>query len=124
MTRTVEELLALRNGVTEGPWMAAARPSSIVGWPVVGTRQGRSICSVTVHDEAPANARAIAAVPELFDRLDEQRAEIERLKTALTGLLAAVDQMDKPPPHGGIFPVEKAMVTYAARAALNGEDGA
>ena len=70
-------------GHTPGPWMAAAAPSSIVGWPVVG-RMGRSICNVSwmpkkaypdVSDadyaafnaECEANARLIAAAPELLE---------------------------------------------------------
>jgi hypothetical protein len=55
---------------TQGPWLAAAKPTSIVGWPVVSpAAMGRSICSVTVHDEAEANARLIAAAPELLEAL-------------------------------------------------------
>lgn len=68
---------------TPGPWLAAARPTSIVGWPVVApAAQGRSICSVTyVPGQADAitqafaagcaaNARLIAASPELLDALE------------------------------------------------------
>lgn len=56
---------------TPGPWMAAARPSSIVGWPVVAPNAiGRSICNITTgHDEAAGNARLIAAAPDLFEAL-------------------------------------------------------
>lgn len=56
---------------TTGPWMAAARPSSVVGWPVVSPADmGRSVCNVTVgHDASEANARLIAAAPELLDTL-------------------------------------------------------
>jgi hypothetical protein len=60
---------------TAGPWIAASRPSSVVGLPVV-SQSGRSIASVTHfnlgeqfdnHDqESRANARLIAAAPELL----------------------------------------------------------
>jgi len=67
---------------TPGPWMVAAGPSSIVGWPVVGSG-GRAIASLTwwprehfqpaVTDEAydalvaeiGANGRLIAAAPNM-----------------------------------------------------------
>lgn len=65
--------------------MAAASPSSVVGWPVVGP-MGRSICNVSwmpknaypdVSDadyaafnaECGANARLIAAAPDLLAAL-------------------------------------------------------
>lgn len=68
-----------------GPWMAAASPSSIVGWPVVGP-MGRSICSVSwmpkkaypdvseseyaaFNAECEANSRLVAAAPDLLDAL-------------------------------------------------------
>lgn len=56
---------------TPGPWMAAAKPSSIIGWPVVAPHSmGRSVCSVTHgHDEGAANAHLIAAAPELYEAL-------------------------------------------------------
>jgi hypothetical protein len=61
---------------TPGPWIAAAGPSSIVGWPVVGPR-GRAITTVhylrgdtpegkRVNAEAGANACLIAAAPDLL----------------------------------------------------------
>lgn len=37
---------------TEGPWLAAAAPSSVVGWPVVGP-QGRLICRLAWMPKAP-----------------------------------------------------------------------
>jgi hypothetical protein len=61
---------------TPGPWIAASRPSSVVGLPIVSSPQGRSIASVTffalgeafeLHDlESQANARLIAAAPDLL----------------------------------------------------------
>ncbi len=76
---------------TAGPWMAAASPSSVVGWPVVGP-MGRSICNVSwmpkkaypdVSDadyaafdaECGANARLIAVAPELLALVKRYRAE-------------------------------------------------
>lgn len=70
---------------TSGPWMAASAPSSVVGWPVVGP-MGRSICNVSwmprkvypdisdadyaaFNAECEANARLIAAAPELLAAL-------------------------------------------------------
>lgn len=73
-------------GHTPGPWMAAAGPSSVVGWPVVARPQGRSICNVswqpkpaTVSDEdyhafyveVQANGHLIAAAPDLLAALRE-----------------------------------------------------
>lgn len=73
---------------TPGPWLNASGPSSIVGWPIVGPR-GLSICSITwyprdatVSDadwnafmaERRANARLIAAAPDLLEAL--KRAEM------------------------------------------------
>lgn len=70
---------------TPGPWIAAAGPSSVVGWPVV-SQQGRSICSITwreravpageaeeTKEETRANARLIAAAPDLLATLKAMR---------------------------------------------------
>lgn len=70
---------------TPGKWMAAAKPSSIVGWPVVAAPMGQVICDVAIINKKPdhisdgefsayyaqveANARLIAAAPELLDAL-------------------------------------------------------
>lgn len=82
------------SGWTKGPWLAAAKPSSIVGWPVVAPHAtGRSVCSVTVHDEAKANADLIAAAPDLAEALaetlaiarrNESGAYIDRAEAALS----------------------------------------
>lgn len=37
---------------TEGPWLAASAPSSVVGWPVVGP-QGRLICNLAWMPKRP-----------------------------------------------------------------------
>jgi hypothetical protein len=70
---------------TDGPWMAASKPSSVVGWPVV-SQTGRSIASVTYvnhpaateeyaafNAESLANARLIAAAPDLLSALNDLR---------------------------------------------------
>lgn len=70
---------------TPGPWMLAAKPSSIVGWPVVA-QSGRAIASLNyVHQsmidppvkgdraynvESKANGALIAAAPDLFKALE------------------------------------------------------
>lgn len=67
---------------TPGPWMVAAGPSSVVGWPVVAQR-GQSICNLSWLGKKPdhitderfaayraevyANGRLIAAAPDLAD---------------------------------------------------------
>lgn len=73
---------------TKGPWMMAAKPSSIVGWPVVAPRQGgRMICDVTYvahskidpkvpgddafNRESRANGQLISAAPELAAALQD-----------------------------------------------------
>lgn len=68
---------------TPGPWTSASGPSSIVGWPVVANT-GRAIASVmylnikpnadtterkAFNSESRANARLIAAAPELYEAL-------------------------------------------------------
>ncbi len=96
---------------TPGKWLAAAKPSSVVGWPVVAAPMGQVICDVAIINKKPdhvsdgefsayyaqveANARLIAAAPDLFEALeahlgvsqllaelefclDEERGEIER----------------------------------------------
>ena len=67
-------------GHTPGPWLAASSFSSAVGLPVVQQGRGRSIASVTFfnlgegfenHDrESYANARLIAAAPDMVTALD------------------------------------------------------
>lgn len=48
--------------------MAAAKPSSVVGWPVV-TPTGRMICDVARNDEGESNAKLIAAAPQMLETL-------------------------------------------------------
>jgi len=64
---------------TKGPWLAAARPSSFVGWPVVSpSDMGRSVCNVTTgHDQSEANARLIAAAPDLLAACQSWLEEVE-----------------------------------------------
>ena len=55
---------------TPGPWLAAAKPSSVVGWPVIAPRSpsAMSVCNVHAgHDYSEGNARLIAAAPDLLE---------------------------------------------------------
>lgn len=64
---------------TPGNWMAASRPSSVVGWPIVASPSGRVIANLAwmpglspeLEAEIGANARLIAAAPELLEALKE-----------------------------------------------------
>lgn len=94
---------------TPGPWMVAARPSSIVGWPVVAQGLGRSICSLSwlgkkpddVTDEqfaayraeVEANGRLIAAAPDLLEALKLADAALREIYVR-TGDLAAARAHD------------------------------
>ncbi len=64
---------------TPGPWNAATSASSVVGWPIVA-QSGRPIANMTcvpkgfpneeaINAEVLANARLIAAAPELLEAL-------------------------------------------------------
>lgn len=72
---------------TPGKWLAAAKPSSVVGWPVVAAPMGQVICDVAIINKKPdhisdgefsayyaqveANARLIASAPDLLEALEE-----------------------------------------------------
>ena len=101
---------------TPGPWLAAAKPSSIVGWPIVQPATGRLICNInyvqrTVIDpevagdrafnrESEANARLIAAAPDLLKAL-----------RALVAVHRALDTV-------GAMPADKAIAYGQAEAAI------
>lgn len=73
------------SGFTKGPWLMAAKPSSVVGWPIVATPSGRSICSLNYvqhsnidpkvsgddafNRESRANGLLIASAPDLLEAL-------------------------------------------------------
>ena len=88
---------------TPGPWIAAAGPSSVVGWPVV-SREGRSICRLTwletnspteevFKEETRANARLIAAAPDLLAQL---KSVTLLLRTALLCTTVEIAHEAKP----------------------------
>jgi len=55
-------------------------------------------------------------------RIRSDAEKIVGLEKALAGLLAVVDQMDRPVfTGGGVLPVDKAQATFRARVALKGE---
>lgn len=72
---------------TKGPWMTAAKPSSVVGWPVV-SQEGRAIALLNyVHhsaidlpvagdrafnSESKANGALIAAAPTMADYIESR----------------------------------------------------
>lgn len=71
------------SGFTPGPWIMAAKPSSVVGWPVVAST-GRSIASIAYvspdgfapaevdfNEQSKANAALIAAAPDLLSALEK-----------------------------------------------------
>ena len=79
---------------TSGQWLAAAKPSSFVGWPVVSSPSGRLVCDVShvsfpsshpasgpMYAEAEANARLIASAPDLLEALTEARTTLSILRT-------------------------------------------
>lgn len=94
---------------TPSPWLAAAKPSSIVGWPIVGPG-GRMIAHITLapkpagisdgewsayYVEVEANARLIGAAPELLAALTKmvdasQYDEPEKFLAALSESEAAI----------------------------------
>lgn len=59
---------------TPGNWMAASRPSSVVGWPIVASPSGRVIANLAwmpgltpeLEAEIAANARLIAVAPDML----------------------------------------------------------
>jgi len=85
------------------PWMAAAKPSSIVGWPVCGVG-GRAIASMHLahrpadctdeawaahYGEVEANARLIASAPDFLasaqSLLEAWDARTTRAQQIITG---------------------------------------
>lgn len=104
---------------TPGKWMAAAKPSSIVGWPVVAAPMGQVICDVAIINKKPdhisdgefsayyaqveANARLIAAAPELL--------------AALQGMVSAFGDITIT--SGGVVQPETDPEVIAARVAIS-----
>jgi len=77
----IARLRELRAKATPGAWLAAAKPSSIVGWPIVAPRSpgAMSVCNVhTGHEYSAANAAAIVAamnsLPALLECVEAAQA--------------------------------------------------
>lgn len=104
-------------GHTPGPWLMAAKASSIVGWPIVAPRaEGRVVCSLNYADpaafggrmtgdgafnkESRANGLLIAAAPEMLTALATMRDLLRKLQPALNVMAREVmddiiaDQID------------------------------
>lgn len=92
-------------GHTKGPWVAASAFSSIVGVPVVA-RSGKSIANTArfpemlAHDpegraEALANARLIAAAPDLVDALGDVLRILDAVKLSAGLGKKQIERMDK-----------------------------
>lgn len=81
-------------GHTPGPWLMAAKPSSVVGWPIVAPQAGgRVVCSLNYADrkafggpqpgdrtfnaESEANGRLIAAAPDLLSACKAAKKYLE-----------------------------------------------
>lgn len=102
-TPDLEELERLLANATPGDWVAAAKPSRIVGWPIV-SQQGRAIGSVNyvdpagfapanaaLNDEAKANAALIVALRNAAPSLIATAREIEGLRAALSTAIGYVE---------------------------------
>lgn len=126
-------------GHTPGPWKACAF-SSIVGCPVTAqpdkTKNTFNVCGVAApvsREENIANARLIAAAPDLLAQIQSLTAEnialkarVEELRKALEharGAIASLDDDDlgwSQPPHDEIEPWPlKAELLHTIDAALS-----
>ena len=75
---TLEQARKLRDGITPGPWAA-----EYTGWEfydIRGPENSDGWKTVVAEYASPANARAIAALPDLLDLVDAQAAEIAALE--------------------------------------------
>lgn len=87
---TTDEIKALLDGVTKGPWGARGKYAMAVG----------NCIAITDTDNASearmeANARLIAAAPDLAALALRQAEEIERLRRALRRLSGEVESVTK-----------------------------
>ena len=82
MTRSITDLLALREGITPGEWVVKNK-----GRYVRALDDNKDVARVFSNfcgpEEREANARAIAALPELFDAMERMRDDNMRLRRAL-----------------------------------------
>ncbi|MFZ5744431.1 MAG: hypothetical protein ACOY7T_08135 [Pseudomonadota bacterium] len=107
-TPDLEELERLLAKATPGDWVAAAKPSRIVGWPIV-SQQGRAIGSVNyvdpagfapanaaLNDEAKANAALIVALRNAAPFLIATAREVEGLRAEVARLTDELRKANEP----------------------------
>jgi hypothetical protein len=100
---------------TPGPWLVRETDTSVK----VRTEH-ESICIMSIKpysgriEEGRANARLVAAAPDMLAALQDARVERDRLREALT--FYANSEIYKSHPHGLAF--DDRDLSYVARAAL------
>lgn len=107
MTRTIEELKAIEQAATKGPWCATVRRTALADTgeyedEVMVTGHGGTICWVNDHTDAEADATFITeartAMPELIEEVEslrQQRDELlKRLKQSAKKLTDVVTFLD------------------------------
>lgn len=128
MTDNLEELERLLEKATPGEWIAAAKPSRIVGWPIV-SEQGRAIGSVNyvdpagfapanaaLNDEAKANAALIVALRNAAPSLIATAREVEGLRAEVARLRLGIAA-------AALWTAEPGTTIAELRAALEGKGG-
>ncbi|CAB4165140.1 hypothetical protein UFOVP833_30 [uncultured Caudovirales phage] len=129
LSSAIAEMRALLAKATQGTWIAAAGPSSIVGWPVVSSG-GRSICRITwqeravpageaeeTKEETRANARLVAAAHNAMPSLLEALERYEKVLADIARQRIRADMPEDDQLHGDFEGAYDHMIRLA-RAAL------